>query len=174
VPQIRLRVQDEGGRTLPASGGRTAYLPQYRLRAWVRVGSELLPRHAIIDTGAPAGIFSYQVWSTFQTRGDITWVAHPPTETDRTALPRIDVHGGNYPFRLGRIRLELADLDKGRLTSRDAMVICTEDVPLTPSGSPPQLPRLLILGLVDVMNGRSLLLQASADGRQWTAVLSEP
>ncbi|QJW96864.1 hypothetical protein [Frigoriglobus tundricola] len=127
-----------------------------------------------MDTGAPASIFSRQVWKAFHTRGDIVWIAHPPTEASREVLPRIDVHGGNYPFRLGRIRLVVVDLDKNQLAPRDVLVICTEDEPVDAEADPPELPRLLLIGLADVMNGRSLLLQVSADGQQWTAPLSEP
>lgn len=150
------------------------YLPQHRLRIWVRLGRAYAARQAIVDTGAPACIFSKQVWDAFHARNDIVWVAHPPTDTDRTALPRVDVHGGNYPFRLGRIRLEPVNLTEGQLAPRDVLVICTEDEPVEPENDPPELPRLLLVGLVEVMNGRSLQLQISADGLQRTALLSEP
>jgi len=50
------------------------------------------------------------------------------------------------------------------------LVICTDD----PAVAPPHLSLPPIIGLADVLNGRSLLLQVSADGQQWTATLSEP
>lgn len=174
MPQIALKISDVGGRTLPASAGGTAYLPQHRLRSWVRLGGELLPREAVVDTGAPACIFSKRVWEKFHSRGAIVWVAHPPTEAGRATLPRVDVHGGNYPFRLGRIRLQLVDLDKNQLAPRDVLVICTEDVPIGPGNGPPELPRLVLVGLADVMHGRTLRVEASADGQRWAATLSEP
>ncbi len=118
MPQVHLAVRDVGGRTLPASVGGTIYLPQRRVRAWVRLGREILPREAVVDTGAPASIFSQQVWRTFHANSDIVWIAHPPAEAGRDVLPRIEVHGGNYPFRLGRIRLVVVDLDKNQLAPR--------------------------------------------------------
>lgn len=174
MPQIALHISDSGGRTLPASAGGTAYLPQRRLRSWVRLGGELLPREAVVDTGAPACIFSKLVWSNFHARGAIAWVAHPPTTVGRETLPRVNVHGGNYPFRLGRIRLQLVDLEKNQLAARDVLVICTEDEPADPANDPPQLPRLILIGLADVMHGRTLLIETSADGQRWAATLSEP
>ena len=172
VPHVHLTVEDAGGRTLPAPAG-AIYLAQRRVYAWVRVGRELLPRQAVFDTGAPACIFSQRVWAPFATRGEIAWVAHPPTDADRHALPRIDVHGGNYPFRLGRVRLQLVDLDRRHLAAREVLVICTEDDSLE-TDDPPHLDRLLLVGLADVMHGRALHLEASPDGQQWTATLSEP
>ena len=85
-------------------------------------------------------------------------------------LPRITVFGGRYPFRLGRVRLELVDLGTGQLAPRDVTAICTDD----PQTAPPHLQLPLIVGLADVMHGRTLQLEASADGRRWTATLSEP
>jgi hypothetical protein len=128
----------------------------------------------VIDTGAPACIFSKRVWHPFHLSGDVVWVTHAPADGDRDTLPRVDVHGGNYPFRLGRIRLQMVDLNNGQLTPRDVFVICTEDQPIQPDNEPPELPRLLLVGLVEVLSGRTLLIQASADGQQWTATLSEP
>jgi hypothetical protein len=172
VPHVHLTVEDAGGRTLPATAG-AIYLAQRRVYAWVRVGRELLPRQAVFDTGAPACIFSWRVWEPFARRGEITWVAHPPAEAGRDSLPRIDVHGGHYPFRLGRIRLQLVDLDGRHLAPREVIVICIEDEP-SGTGDPPHLDRLLLVGLADVMHGRALRLEASPEGRQWTATLSEP
>lgn len=171
MPQIQLDVHDAGGRTLPTPAGGTVYLPQRRLHVWARFGRDILARQAVIDTGAPACILSQLSWDDLDARGDISWVAHPPPGVRN--LPRIDVHGGNYPYRLGRIRLQLMDLDGNQLAPHDVFVICTEDAPVW-SGDPPQLPRLWLVGLADVMHGRTLRLDASADGTQWAATLAEP
>ncbi len=52
-------------------------------------------------------------------------------------------------------------------------MICTEDDPVATS-DPPHLDRLLLIGLADVMHGRTLQLDASVDGQQWAATLTEP
>src|SRR5436309_6700354 len=99
-------------------------------------------------------ILARRVWSEFHSRGDIAWVAHPPGTTEIGGLPRTTVLGTQYPFRLGRVRLELVDFGDGRLAAREVLVICTEDVPpIRP------LPLPLVIGLAEVMNGRSLLVQ---------------
>ena len=174
MSQVHLDVHDVGGKTLATPSGGTFYLRQPRVLAWVRFGREYAMRQVVVDTGAPACILSKQVWADYHARGEIAWVAHPPQAGDRDRLPRTNVHSGFYPYRLGRIRLELMDLGTGQLAPRDVLVICTEDVPLNPNSEPPELPRLLLIGLADVMHGRALLIEASADGQQWTATLSEP
>jgi len=124
-------------------------------------------RRAVIDTGAPASILPWRVWSDLDKRGDIAWI----TSTSPVGgPPHITVFGGSYPFRLGRIRLEVVNVGTGQLASRDVTAICTDD----PQTAPPHLQLPLILGLADVMHGRTLTVEASADGQQWTATLSEP
>jgi hypothetical protein len=126
-------------------------------------------RQAVVDTGAPACILPSRIWNRLDSRGDITWISGAPMTVPVGGLPHITVFGGQYPFRLGRVRLELVDL-VGRLAPRDVLVICTDDQ----QSVAPNLQLPLVVGLADVMNGRSLLLQVSADGQRWTAVLSEP
>ena len=173
MPQVRLEVSDAGGKTLSTPDGGRFYLPQRRLLAWVRFGREYKMRRAPIDTGAPACILSKRVWTHFDTVGDIAWVAYPPNGPNHDELPRMNVFSGLYPYRLGRIRLELLDAGTGQLPAGAVLVICTEDEPAN-EGDPPQLPPLLLIGLADVMHGRTLLIGASADGQRWAATLSEP
>ena len=68
-------------------------------------------------------------------------------------------------YRLGRVRLEFCD---GQLAPREVLAICTDD-PLVVKNPLP-----LLIGLADVMHGRTLLIDASADGQRWAATLSEP
>ena len=84
----------------------------------------------------------------------------------------ITVLGGSYPFRLGRVRLEMVDLGDGHIPPREVMAICTEDLPPVSSASQISLP--LIVGLGEVLNGRSLLLQVSEDGLRWLGMMNQP
>jgi hypothetical protein len=152
------------------SGGSSLFLPELRVLGWGYFGSETMMRQVVIDTGASACLLPFRFWSVFDNRGDITWLSSAPPTVPAGGLPRMSASGGSYSFWLGRVRLALADLGSGRLAPRDVLAMCTDD-PQTP---PAHLRLPLIVGLADVMHGRTLLVEASADGQQWTASLSEP
>lgn len=162
MPRIELTVQDRGGVTAPLAGG-PVYLPNREIRVWGYFGTEPVMRAAVLDTGAPACTLPARVWTALDRRHDITWLG------PRVSGHSIKVFGGSYPFRLGRVRLQLVDL-ASELAPRDVIAICTDDPQATASHL--QLP--LLVGLADVLHGRSLLVEASADGRTWTAALTEP
>ena len=125
-------------------------------------------RQAVVDTGAPACVLPQRIWTRLDVRGEIAWETGAPARfAGSGTVARTTVFGGSYRYRLGRVRLAFS---YGQLTPREVLVICTDDPPVVP----PQLPLPLIVGLADVMNGRSLLLQVSDDGQRWSAVLSEP
>jgi hypothetical protein len=166
VPHVSLIVQHYADIAVPTPSG-PIYLPQRRICAFAYFGGERVMRQAVVDTGAPASILPWRLWSRLDARGDIAWISSTPPAG---GLPRITVFGGSYPFRLGRIRLEIVNVGAGQLAPRDGAVICTDDPQITP----PHLQLPLILGLADVMHGRTLTVEASADGQQWTAGLSEP
>lgn len=169
MSEIRLYPQDDGGLTIPNASGPSVYLPQFRLRAWVRLAGEYAQRQAVVDTGAPACILTKPIWLPLHQRGRITWLGDSP-DVPGKGLPEVLILQGRYPFRLGRITVELVDLDKGRLAPVSALVQCIEDH-TDPAATP--LPRLLILGLADLLLGRTLTLTASTDGRSWTGAISE-
>lgn len=173
MPEIRLYPQDDGGSTITGPPGAGVYLPQWRLRVWVRLGSEFQVRQAVLDTGAPACILSQQVWAPLHRRGQIEWVCNAPELVPREQLPRLAVVHGRYPYRLGRLRLQPVDLGTGELSARPAVAICTEDERTAPS-DPEPLPRLLVPGMGEVLNGRTLQLSVSPDGKRWGGSLSEP
>ena len=129
-------------------------------------------RGAVIDTGAPGCILPQRVWATLDARGDVEWVTDFPARlAEEEKITFATVFGGSYQYRLGRVRLEFCD---GQLAPREVLAICTDDPPVDPQASPPQPIFPLILGLADVMHGRTLLIEASADGQRWAATLSEP
>ena len=67
------------------------------------------------------------------------------------------------------IDLQIEDIEGHSLKSSRVPVICTER---DQSNAEP-LPRVLLVGLADVLNGRTLSLSSSADGKTWTGTLSE-
>lgn len=172
MPAIRLYPQDDGGSTITGPPGAGEYLRQWRLRVWVRLGNEFQVRQAVLDTGAPACILSQQVWAPLHQRGQIEWVCNAPGLVAREQLPRLAVVRGRYPYRLGWLRLQPVDLGTGELSARPVVAICTEDGRTVP-GDPESLPRLLVLGMAEVLNGRTLQLSVSADGKSWAGSLSE-
>lgn len=171
MPQtIRLYPQDDGGVTISDPSGKVIYVPQYRLRVWVKVGAEYTRRQAVLDTGSPTCILSKQVWAPLHDRGEIEWLCHPPSAAISFAsLPRTTLLLGTYPFRLGRVFIQPVDLETGSLSPLPLLVQCTEDEDdaLAP------LPRVFVLGLAGLLNGRTLSLSASSDGRDWQGTLSE-
>lgn len=172
MPTVPLYPQDEGGVTLPTSGG-PLYLPQRRLYVWARVGGEYAPRQAVLDTGAATCVFSRVVWDGFEKRREIEWVSHPPGGSDRSVLPRTTILKGTYPFRLGRVAVQVVEFNgEAALPPVSVLVQCLEDMPVAPA-DPPQLPRLLLVGLDGILRGRTLTVTASADGTAWAASLAE-
>ena len=148
MPSVALDVQDDGGATLLALGGGTIYLPQRRLHTWVYLGGEYAMRQAVIDTGAPACILPQRVWSRLDSRGDIVWETGSPARFPAGTIAHTTVFGGRYPYRIGRVRLRFA---YGPLAPRDVTVICTDD----PRTALPHLQLPLLLGLADVIHGRT-------------------
>lgn len=170
MPQISLSVQHTGGVTVPVGGGSSLFLPELRILGWGYFGSETQMRQAVIDTGASACLLPFHFWSVFNSRKDITWIGSTPPTVPSGGLPRVSASGGQHSFWLGRVRVALADLGSGLLAPRDVLAMCTDD----PHPTPVHLRLPLIIGLADVMHGRTLLVEASADGQRWTASLSEP
>lgn len=172
MPQVRLKPQDDGGVTVDDGLHPPVYLPQLRIRTWVKIGTDFQYRQAVLDTGAPASIFSKAVWSKLAEAGQIEWVCHPPDNPDLDHLPRMTVLHGRFPYRLGRTTLQLVELGAGELRPVSVLIQCTEDERRRPD-DPEPLPRLLLLGLQGVMNGRTLTLSVSTDGVMWVGELRE-
>lgn len=170
MPHIQLTPQDDGGVRLGGGRQPPVYLPKYRLRVWVRVGTDPRARQAVLDTGAPAAVFSRLVWEPFADRGEIEWLCYPPEEAKSGQLPRTRVLGSEHRYRLGRMVIQPVDLDRSELTPTRIPVQCLEDNPLDSSGQPR---RLLVLGLNGLLHGRTLTVSASTDGAAWAAALAE-
>lgn len=172
MPAVRLLPQDEGGLRLNDGRGGAVYLPAYRLRMWVTLGTDHAVRQAVVDTGAPAAVFPNYVWSGLARRGDIEWVAHPPDTSPRRDLPRVVILGGRYPFRLGRGLVTPVEITGAVLGPTPVFVQCLEDTRETPA-DPEPITRLFVLGLGGLLHGRTLTVSAAADGGAWAAALAE-
>jgi hypothetical protein len=154
---------------VPAAGGGAIRLPRRQIRAWAHFGTERVMRQAVVDTGCPICTLPKRIWEKLDRRGDVAWVADPPATVSAGGITHTTaLLGGRYPYRLGRIRLRIVDLGDGELAPRDVLTLCTEDPAV-----PPQDPLPLIIGLAEVMNGRSLLLQVSESGERWLALMTE-
>jgi hypothetical protein len=175
MPHVTIRSPDIGGVTLLTPTGGTVYLPQRRLLAWVYLGSEAQMRPAIVDTGAPACILPQRIWTALDDRGEIAWLTDTSAQLAKGKNAGEPAHtivaGGRHQYRLGRVRPSLTDLGDGRLAPCDeVLALCTDD-PIVP---PEEDSLPLIIGLAEVLNGRSLLLQVSESGERWSALMNEP
>ena len=125
--------------------GEPLRFPIYRLLvtlalpAWHDLGDPLgsLPDvirvPAILDTGAPVSIFPFATWECFTDR--IRWLDQPSP----TAPRRVAILGGSFAYRLGRLRVGLADAEQRWLPPVLITGVFLDDVP--------GAPREAILGL---------------------------
>jgi hypothetical protein len=167
-------VFEEAGLVVSDGVNPPVNLNQLRLFLWVKLGDEYSHRQAVLDTGAPFTILPKQVWAILHRRGSITWVAHTPGTAPRGSLPIVVVGGSRYPFRLGRVAVQVTKLDGSELRPVPVLAQCLEDEQLTPSDPVPLRARP-ILGLAGgLLHGRQLLVEADAAGQHWSAALVEP
>jgi hypothetical protein len=169
MPIIPLTPQDDGWVTIANSSGSPVYLPQRRIRGWVRLATQVAAQQAIIDTGAPACFLSKSIWSRLHAQNQVTWVSHSPGLTSVGSLPNTNFLGRRTPYRPGRVVFKPVDIHcRGReLSPRAVLTICLEDEP-----NPVQ--HRIIIGLVEVLDGRTLQIQVSEDGQRWVALMAEP
>ncbi len=174
MPTIHLTAGAAGGAELLATAGAYVHLPEFRLYVWVYLGGIGTMERAVFDTGASTCILPSRFWLPLHRRGAITWLTGDPAHFAGSGQAAdIAVQGDRYPFRLGRVALELLGVGGSskmeKLSSQDVLVICTYDLPSEPPAE--QLP--LVIGLADVVHGRTLQLEASSDGSRWAATLTE-
>lgn len=167
---IHLIAQSDGEVVIPVPGGPPLTLPKRRIRAWVLLGNQVVLRQAIIDTGAPYCTLTRRVWADLDQRGQIDWVAFPPGGPG-ASLPTMELLGGKHPFRIGRVAIRLTELAANSpiLATDPVLALCVESDTLSDviqSG--------VILGLGGLLNGRTLVVQASEVGDRWSAVLIQP
>lgn len=83
----------------------------------------------------------------------------------------MELLGGKHPFRVGRVAIRLTELAANSpiLATAPVLALCVESDTLSDviqSG--------VILGLGSLLNGRTLVVQASEVGDRWSAVLIQP
>jgi hypothetical protein len=121
--------------------------------AAVRTASSI--RRALIDTGAALSVFPERVWRSFQHRIEwLTFAGHSASHQ----LPRVRVLGGEYPYRMGRVRVAAIDREGHRLPALPVIAQFTEDAG--------RLPRILMGMRGGILEGRRLLLDV-ARGQAW-------
>lgn len=168
MPVVSLFPQDEGPLAFAKPDGSQLLVPKHRLRPWVKLGSDYQSRQAVFDTGAPCTLLSKRAWVKLAARGEVNWVLHAPNETADRDLPKTELLGAPRQYRIGRVRVSLVDgnrdCDLGFVL---ALCLTTDSVAGAVSAS-------VILGMCEVLNGRTVLVQASPDGAKWSAALMQP
>lgn len=173
MSDVRLVCQNDGA--IPLQSG-VILLPQWRIRAWIRLGGEIPLRQAIVDTGAPVTVLSKSVWEPFHKKGVIRWVTRAPGSRGPTqTLSRVAVHGSRFPFHLGRISVQFAELSRpNALRPVEVLAQCLEDLP-SATAAQTSVRRLLILGLAGgVFPTRELSVRFNSVGEPVTADVVEP
>jgi hypothetical protein len=171
VPAVNFSVQNDGEVVIPVSGGAPLVLTKRRIRTWVLVGNETMLRQAIVDTGAPYCMMTKRLWTELDRRGQINWMAFPPSTAPLASLPMTELLGGRHPFRVGRLRIRLTELAPNSpiIDAGSVLALCVENdviADIVNSG--------VILGLGGMLNGRTMIVQASETGDRWSAVLLQP
>lgn len=165
MPHARLYF-GESELVVPTPAGPPLRLRTRQILAWVQFGGTPL-RQVVVDTGSPVRILPKRFWDKLNRRNDIIWVANPPATVPTDQLTNTTtLLGGQYRFRVGRVRVRVADMGDGQLAARDVLAFCLDD------GASDEVP--LIVGLSGVLDGRALLLQASDGGGRWAGVVNEP
>ncbi len=84
-------------------GGGQLVLPVNRLACLVLVGPEVV-FDAWVDSGSPLTVFPEKDWRPFEAA--VTW-----RDDLAGGLPKLNVAGGEFPFRFGRVMLDLMSAD---------------------------------------------------------------
>ncbi len=112
MPTIPLAVGSHGRDIIVDDlAGGTLAVPCVQFRCLLEVPGFLLPRDAIIDTGAPLTIFPQKVW--FQFRAGIDFDFLPFVGSNP---PAARIAGWQFTFQIARFRVPLALLDAGLST----------------------------------------------------------
>jgi hypothetical protein len=124
----------------------------------------------VIDTGAPLCVISRKVWNQPAVADHIEWLAYPPGAPSGN-LPKLHITGRTYPFRLGRLPMEVFDLSGVSLPEVPVVAQLLEDVP---ASNRPPLRVELVLGLTHgVLDERYLVVRPAADPGRREAWLQE-
>lgn len=166
MPHARLYFGDRE-LVVPTPAGPPLRLRTRQICAWVYFGSDEKLRQVVVDTGSPVCTLPKRFWEKLDDREDIIWVANPPATVPTDQLTNTTtLLGGQYRFRVGRVRVRVADMGDGQLAAREVLAFCIED------GGSRDLP--ILLGLAEVLDGRALLLQVSDGGGRCAGVINEP
>ena len=152
---------------VPTPDGPPLRLRTRQIHAWVQFGRDNTLHQTVVDTGSPVCTLPRRFWDKLDDRDDMIWVANPPATVPADQLTNTTtLLGGQYRFRVGRVRVRINDMGDGQLAAREVLAFCLED------GGSGEVP--LILGLAEILNGRALLLQVSDGGARWAGVINEP
>jgi hypothetical protein len=160
---IRLRLHTVSELRCVDSHGESVVIPRLRLQTLLDFGPPGEPgtsagpivRGALIDTGAALSVFPEREWRQWEVR--VEWLAWAGLRVGRAA-PRLKVLGGNYLYRLGRVRVAAFDDDGRRLPPIPVVGQFAED-----GGT---LSHILMGLHGSILDGRRLVVDATA-GQAW-------
>ena len=115
--RFKVYPHDESALTLDDGHGVPTTIYQARLRTWGRIEPEYSLRQMIVDTGCSLSLFTKQSWVRFQRH--IQWIQFAPMHFPHRGhskslakLPKANVLGGTFPYRLGTLDLAVTDLER--------------------------------------------------------------
>ncbi|QDU24266.1 hypothetical protein [Urbifossiella limnaea] len=119
MPSVRLSVQATGP-VLPAVSPTVGLVDVHRpqFRCLLRLPNTLLPRDAVIDTGAPLICFPEDLWRPFRVGVDFEWLPFAPGP----APPAGRLVGWQFTFRMARFLAPVTLLDYSTEVERPNVV----------------------------------------------------
>lgn len=121
---------------LPGGGSLAVHQPQFR--CLLRLPNALLPKDAVIDTGAPFTFFPEEVWRPLRVGVDYEWL---PFATN-TSPPPARIAGWQFTFRIARFLLPVTLLDYTTTVERHDVVAAFADS--NPRAARKSLPSIII------------------------------
>jgi hypothetical protein len=139
VPTIRLATgQWANPLDVDLPHGGLLSVPQPQFRCLVRLPNSLLPKDAVIDTGAPFTFIPHEVWHPLRPGVDYEWLpfaAGAPQPVGRIA-------GWRFTFRIARFLAPLSLLDYTTEIERPDVIAAFASS--NPPGGRPGLPAIII------------------------------
>ena len=99
-------------------GGGSLAIPQPQFRCLIRLPNQLLPKDALIDTGAPFTFLPEEVWMPLRVGSDYEWLPF----TAGTRPPPARIAGWQFTFRIARFLAPLTLLDYSTVVERHGVI----------------------------------------------------
>ena len=119
MPTLRLTTHTSGPTLqVAAADGRTVDVLRSQFRCLLRLTNTLLPRDALIDTGAPLTCFPETLWQPLRAGVDFEWLSF-----DSAAVPPVArMAGWSYTFRMARFLTPVTLMDYTTSVDRPGVI----------------------------------------------------